>query len=101
MRIIMNKKYFLLPIVILFMAVDFSYAIPAFARKYNMTCKTCHSPFPKLKAYGDEFAGNGFTLAAQDAPRYYVETGDNELSLIRDLPLALRLEGYLTYNNSK
>jgi hypothetical protein len=76
------------------------FAIPAFARKYNMTCKTCHSPFPKLKAYGDEFAGNGFQLKDQDAPRYYVETGDPELSLIRDLPLALRLEGYVTYNQS-
>ncbi|MBZ0198681.1 MAG: hypothetical protein K8H86_02355, partial [Ignavibacteriaceae bacterium] len=67
----------------------------------NMTCKTCHAPFPKLKAYGEEFAANGFDLPDQDAPRYYVETGDNELSLIRDFPLALRLEGYLSYNNSK
>ncbi|HEX7358716.1 MAG TPA: hypothetical protein VF270_13470 [Ignavibacteriaceae bacterium] len=80
-----------------FLASDL-FAIPAFARKYNMTCKTCHSPFPKLKPYGDEFAGNGFVLQDQDAPRYYVETGDPELSLIRDLPLALRLEGYVTYN---
>jgi hypothetical protein len=63
-----------------------------------MTCKTCHSPFPKLKPYGDEFAANGFVLKDQDAPRYFVETGDPELSLIRDLPLALRLEGYVTYN---
>jgi hypothetical protein len=76
------------------------FSIPAFARKYNMTCKTCHSPFPKLKPYGDEFAGNGFVLKDQDAPRYFVETGDPELSLIRDLPLALRLEGYVTYNQS-
>lgn len=76
------------------------FAIPAFARKYNMTCKTCHAPFPKLKEYGEEFAGNGFVLKDQDAPRYYVETGDNELSLIRDIPLAMRFEGYLTYNNA-
>jgi hypothetical protein len=73
-------------------------AIPAFARKYNMTCKTCHSPFPSLKAYGNDFAGNGFQLKDKDAPRYYVDTGDEELSLIRDLPLALRFEGYVTYN---
>lgn len=77
------------------------FAIPAFARKYNMTCKTCHSPFPKLKPYGDEFASNGFALKDQDAPRYYIETGDPELSLIRELPLALRLEGYVTYNQAK
>lgn len=75
-------------------------AIPSFARKYNMTCKTCHSPFPALKPYGEEFAGNGFVLKDQDAPRYFVDTGDPELSLIRDLPLAFRLEGYVTYNQS-
>ena len=75
------------------------FAIPAFARKYNMTCKTCHTQFPALQDFGDEFAGNGFLLKDQDAPRYFVDTGDPELSLIRDLPIALRLEGYVTYNN--
>ena len=39
-----------------------------------------------------------FNLKDKDAPRYYVETGDEELSLIRDFPLAARLEGYITYN---
>jgi hypothetical protein len=72
------------------------FAIPAFARKYNMSCTTCHQPFPVLKAYGEEFAGNGFVLKDNDAPRYFVDTGDKNLSLIRDLPFAVRLEGYLT-----
>ena len=97
------KKIMLLTVLALIIATIIAsdiFAIPAFARKYNMTCKTCHSPFPKLKPYGDEFAGNGFVLKDQDAPRYFVETGDPELSLIRDLPLALRLEGYVTYNQS-
>ncbi|MBE0571297.1 MAG: hypothetical protein IH618_07110 [Ignavibacteriaceae bacterium] len=87
-------------IIIAFLANDIL-AIPAFARKYNMTCKTCHSPFPALKPYGNDFAGNGFQLADQEAPRYYVDTGDEELSLIRDFPLAARLEGYITYNQNK
>jgi hypothetical protein len=73
-------------------------AIPAFARKYNMTCKTCHAPIPRLKAYGDDFAGNGFKLSDQEAPRYYVPTGDDELSLIREFPLAVRMDGFLSYN---
>ena len=90
----------LLAIIITAIAASDIFAIPAFARKYNMTCKTCHSPFPKLKPYGDEFAGNGFVLKDQDAPRYFVETGDPELSLIRDLPLAMRMEGYVTYNQA-
>ena len=86
---------------VLILFYENSFAIPAFARKYNMSCQTCHSPFPKLKPYGDEFAGNGFVLADKDAPRYFVETGDDQLSLIRDVPLAMRLEGYVTYNNKK
>ncbi len=75
-------------------------AIPAFARKYRLSCKTCHTPFPKLKAYGDEFAANGFAIKDKDAPRYFVDTGDDFLSLLRELPIALRLEGFWTYNNS-
>jgi len=81
------------------LAVDLQ-AIPAFARKYQMTCKTCHTPFPKLKPYGEEFAGNGFVIKDKDAPRYYVDTGDDFLSLLREVPIALRLEGFLTYNNA-
>lgn len=69
-------------------------AIPAFARKYDMTCQTCHSPIPKLKAYGDEFAGNGFQIPDKEPPRYFRETGDDQLLLMRELPLALRIEGY-------
>lgn len=74
-----------------------SYAIPAFARKYDMSCNTCHAPIPKLKAYGDEFAGNGFQLADKESPRFFRETGDDELLLMRELPFALRLEGYMRW----
>jgi hypothetical protein len=95
------KKTILFSFLILFLAYHTSQAIPAFARKYNMTCKTCHAPFPKLKAYGEEFAGNGFVLKDQDAPRYFVETGDEKLSLIRDIPLAVRVDGYATFNSDK
>ena len=73
--------------------------MPAFARKYQMSCKTCHAPFPKLKPYGEEFAANGFTLKDKEAPRYFADTGDEKVSLIRDLPFALRLEGFASLNN--
>ncbi len=90
----------LLCLIFIFLASESISAIPAFARKYNMTCKTCHSPFPHLKDFGDEFAGNGFVLPDQDAPRYFIDTGDEELSLIRDIPVAMRLEAYVTYNTA-
>ncbi len=95
------KKSILFSVLILLLTSYTVYAIPAFARKYNMTCKTCHSPFPKLKAYGEEFAANGFVLKDQEAPRYFVETGDEKLTLIRDVPLAVRVEGHLTFNEDK
>ncbi len=95
----MKKQFSFLMIVAILIILTFDLlAIPSFARKYSMTCKTCHSPFPRLKAYGEEFAGDGFVLKDQSAPRYFLETGDDELSLIRDFPLAVRLEGYVVHN---
>ncbi|MCF8301726.1 MAG: hypothetical protein K9I94_00520 [Bacteroidales bacterium] len=79
--------------------IEQSNAIPAFARKYRLSCRTCHTPAaPKLKAFGDTFAGDGFKLEDEKAPRYYVETGDEKLSLIRNFPLAVRLDGFVAYN---
>ena len=75
-------------------------AIPAFARKYSMSCTTCHAPIPRLKAYGDEFAGNGFVLKDQEATRYFVKTGDERLDLIRDLPVAVRMEGFVKHQTN-
>lgn len=72
-------------------------AIPAFARKYRMSCNTCHAPIPRLKEYGNEFAGNGFVLEDKDAPRYFVESGDDRLDLIRELPFAVRMEGFVKH----
>lgn len=95
------KRYIGFLFLSVFMFMFFSetlLAIPAFARKYRMSCQTCHAPFPKLKPYGDDFAANGFQLSDQEARGYFVETGDEELSLLREFPLALRFEGFLTYN---
>ncbi len=75
-------------------------AIPSFARKYQISCQVCHSPAtPRLKAFGDDFAGAGFRMTEYDAPRYFVPVGDDKLSLIRDFPIAVRLDGHITYNN--
>ena len=66
-------------------------AIPAFARKHGFSCSTCHDPIPRLKAYGEEFAGNAFKPSDQPMPpRYFKDVGDDELSLLKSLPLAVR-----------
>jgi hypothetical protein len=34
-------------------------AVPAFARKYKTSCVTCHTIFPKLTPFGEQFRRNG------------------------------------------
>src|SRR6056297_2574817 len=92
----MKLLRFLLPAFALLMLCEQADAIPAFARKYGISCMTCHAPAaPKLKDYGDTFAGDGFKLTDYQAPRYFQDAGDEKLSLIRNFPIALRMDGYV------
>ncbi len=70
-------------------------AVPAFARKYKMSCTTCHAPAPRLKEYGEDFAGNAFQLEeGQEPPRAFYDTGDDLLLLQRDIPIAIRVDAF-------
>jgi hypothetical protein len=53
-------------------------AIPAFARRYQTACSTCHVQYPKLNAYGDAFRRNGYQLP-----------GGADLEGLRQEPLVL------------
>lgn len=72
-------------------------AIPAFARKYKMSCTTCHAPAPRLKPYGEDFAGNAFRLEGKEPARYFHDTGDDLLMLQRELPVAVRIDIFADY----
>ncbi len=37
-----------------------AYALPAFARRFNLACGACHAAVPRLNAYGEAFHENGF-----------------------------------------
>ena len=76
-------------------------AIPAFARKYQISCQVCHSPVPHLKPFGEDFAANGYRLTEYESPRYFINTGDDKLSLLREVPFAIRIDGIATYNSGK
>jgi hypothetical protein len=93
-------RYFTAAVLLLFLIpVDNINAIPAFARKYQLSCQVCHSPaIPRLKGFGEEFAGNGFRLTEYESPRYFIQTGDDKLSLFRELPVAIRLDGHAMIN---
>lgn len=80
-------------------------AIPAFARKYSVSCTLCHAPAPRLKAFGEEFAGRGFRMEepgtpaepSAEPPRGTTPTGDTLLQLPDTLPLAVRVEAHGAY----
>jgi len=72
--------------------------IPAFARKYGYSCKTCHNPFPRLKPYGEDFAGSGFR-EKEEPKSAYKNTGDDLLTLMRELPLGVRIDLYSQFSS--
>jgi hypothetical protein len=43
-----------------------TYGIPAFARKYQTSCSTCHSNYPELNDFGEAFKKNGFKFPKDD-----------------------------------
>ncbi|HDP97878.1 MAG TPA: hypothetical protein ENN22_01685 [bacterium] len=96
------QKLIIIILIVFFEATLFltseSMAIPSFARRHKISCTTCHTPFPKLKPYGDEFAGDGFIMKEDEKERDYVTAGDDLLWLNRDFPLAVRFDAYAVFD---
>ncbi|MGE0352905.1 MAG: hypothetical protein AB7I33_14170 [Gemmatimonadales bacterium] len=69
-------------------------ALPVFARRYKVSCSLCHNPIPRLTPFGDQFAANGFRMSPGEAPQDTTATGDPLLSLMKEFPLAVRLDAY-------
>lgn len=85
-------------------------AIPAFARRYETSCSTCHTQFPNLNQFGEAFRRNGYQFPSgadaelmKQKPMTLVSEARRELfphsdwptDLARFPPLALRLDGYV------
>jgi len=51
---------------ILLASVPKTSAIPAFSRKYQTSCTTCHSNYPELNDFGEAFKKNGFKFPKDD-----------------------------------
>ncbi len=68
-------------------------AMPVFARKYNMSCSTCHAAYPKLNEFGEQFASDNMRLPNWKDKT--IETGDDMLALPDSVPLALRMQAFV------
>lgn len=92
MRIFTNDRSYINTFVLLiFVTVLFpvaSEAIPAFARKTNMACSTCHTAWPALNAFGRQYKEHGYRLGHLEAPN---KTITKDLKWDENLPLSVML----------
>ncbi|MFQ5702107.1 MAG: hypothetical protein ACE5HU_09705 [Acidobacteriota bacterium] len=73
----------LIAIVICWVSASPARAIPAFARKYQTSCQTCHIAFPALTPFGEAFRLNGYRFPA-----------GTDSSVTKNEPVSLGAEGY-------
>ncbi|MGR3178072.1 MAG: hypothetical protein ACUZ8E_08460 [Candidatus Anammoxibacter sp.] len=69
-------------------------AIPAFARKYELSCETCHAAFPRLNSFGEQFAADNMRLDDWKEMGT-IDTGDERLVLPDSAPIAIRTQAYV------
>jgi hypothetical protein len=88
-------------------------AIPAFSRKYQTSCTTCHNNFPELNDFGIAFKKNGFKFPKDDesfvkeppvllGAKAQKEAFPSALypgELPGNLPIAFRYSGFAQYNS--
>ncbi len=74
--------------------IDSVSAIPAFARRHKMSCRTCHVGIPMLNSFGEMFAGNGYQLPGADLKDQLIDTGDDNLMLLDRVPLGVRVDSF-------
>ena len=82
-------------------------AVPAFARRYEVSCGTCHQyHYPRLNAFGTRFMLNGYQLpdGAEDPARArrMLEPGTiaDRLTVFRELPLSVRAQAVADFDRS-
>ncbi|GMR24341.1 MAG: hypothetical protein BMS9Abin37_2872 [Acidobacteriota bacterium] len=61
---------------------DDAWAIPAFARKYQTSCHTCHIAFPKLNPFGSAFRLRGYRMP------------DESEDMVKEVPTELGVDAY-------
>jgi hypothetical protein len=89
------KNILLVVVSIIFIegAIEKTYSIPAFSRKYGFNCNMCHTAYPKLNDFGQRFRDNGYQIPGQE--------GMEKTVFEIPLPLALRTSpGLTTYSDS-
>ena len=92
-----------------------TYAIPAFARKYQTSCATCHSDYPELNDFGKAFKKNGFKFPKDDElfvkePPVLLGAPAQKMAFPNavypgeipgTIPISFRYSGFASYNSKQ
>ncbi len=62
-----NKLVVLVAVFVSLCSFERAWAVPAFARKYKTSCTTCHTIFPKLTPFGEQFRRDGYRFPGIDS----------------------------------
>ena len=90
----------LLAVLAVALSAPAAQAIPAFARKHNLACSSCHSVMPYLNSTGRTFKETGYVLPDEDGELDFdAQPGNQRISknLVFDkvYPIAGRIKGYI------
>jgi len=102
-------------VLVMLASVPKTSAIPAFSRKYQTSCTTCHSNYPELNDFGEAFKKNGFKFPKDDdsfvkeppvmlGAKAQKEAFPNAVfpgEIPGFLPVAFRYEGNFTLNRKQ
>jgi hypothetical protein len=89
--------------------------IPAFARKYQTSCATCHNNYPELNDFGEAFKKNGFKFPKDDesfikeppvmlgapAQREAFPKAIYPGEIPGTIPIGFRYSGFFNYNSKQ
>jgi len=92
-----------------------TYGIPAFSRKYQTSCSTCHNNFPELNDFGLAFKKNGFKFPKDDetfvkeVPVMLGAKAQKEVfpkalypgEIPGSIPVGFRYSGFMNYNSKQ
>ena len=112
-HVVLSAAFVLVVVLIYsFVSLPQAKAIPAFSRKYQTSCTTCHSNYPELNDFGLAFKQNGFKFPkddetfVKDPPVLLGAKAQKEAfpdavypgELPGNLPIAFRYSGNFTWN---
>lgn len=95
---ITNSRKLVIIILVLFIHLGETKALPSYARQTGMSCASCHYSFPELTAFGRQFKINGYTMTMMKTIEVKEDSSRlTRLNLLSFLPLSAMVQTSFTH----